>query len=389
MARNIQISKPSLDDEEWRALRQPLSRGWLTQGPEVAAFEREFANVVNSAYALATTSCTTGLHLILSALDIGPGDEVIVPAFTWIATANAVVYCGAAPVFVDIDEASFNIDVEKVRERLTERTRAVIAVHLFGLCANTDALRATLPDGVHIIEDAACAAGAVLNGRHAGTLGLAAAFSFHPRKSITTGEGGMVTTNDPELAQKIDTLRNHGASISEEQRHIGPQPYLLPDFDVLGYNYRMTDLQGALGRVQLTKLDRFIAEREKIARSYVDALSELGWLRMPKISHGESDRHALQAFVTCVDPESSPISRNEIMLMLHQKGVSTRPGTHAIPMLKLYKDQFQLSSEDFPVATRSHENSMAIPLHNEMSQEDVEWVIECVLDVNQNLQQSN
>jgi perosamine synthetase len=381
MARNIQISKPSLDDEEWRALRQPLSRGWLTQGPEVAAFEREFANVVNSAHALATTSCTTGLHLILSALDIGPGDEVIVPAFTWIATANAVVYCGAAPVFVDIDEASFNIDVEKVRERLTERTRAVIAVHLFGLCANTDALRATLPDDVHIIEDAACAAGAVLNGRHAGTLGLAAAFSFHPRKSITTGEGGMVTTNDPELAQKIDTLRNHGASVSEEQRHIGSQPYLLPDFDVLGYNYRMTDLQGALGRVQLTKLDRFIAEREKIARSYVDALSELGWLRMPKISHGEGNRHALQAFVTYVDPESSPTSRNEIMLKLHEKGVATRPGTHAIPMLRFYKDQFQLSSHDFPVASRCDVNSMAIPLHNEMSKDDVEWVIECISQV--------
>lgn len=219
MNRSIQISLPSTGEDEWQATREPLMTGWLTQGPKVAAFEKAFAERHAVKHALATTSCTTGLHLILAAMGIGPGDEVIVPAFTWVATANVVLYCGATPVFVDVDRTTCNISPADVARKLSPRTRAVIAVHLFGLCADMDALRSVLPSHVPIIEDAACASGASYKGVPAGGLGLAAAFSFHPRKSITTGEGGMVTANDDALAETANQLRNHGASISEEQRH--------------------------------------------------------------------------------------------------------------------------------------------------------------------------
>lgn len=263
--RQIQISVPSTGDEEWQAVREPLASGWLTQGPKVAAFERAFAERHQVKHALAVTSCTTGLHLTLAAAGIGPGDEVIVPAFTWVATANVVLYTGATPVFADVSRETNNIDVADLRRRITPRTKAVIAVHLFGLCADIPAIRDVLRPGVLLIEDCACAAGASLNGVPAGGLGEAGVFSFHPRKSITTGEGGMVTTNRGDLALVAERLRNHGASVSEEQRHRGPRPYLLPEFNLLGFNYRMTDLQGAVGLVQLSKLDRFLAERQRWA----------------------------------------------------------------------------------------------------------------------------
>lgn len=368
----IQIALPDTGEEEWQACREPLVSGWLTQGPKVAAFEAAFAERHRVGHALATTSCTTGLHLILAGMGIGPGDEVIVPAFTWIATANVVLYCGATPVFADVDPQTYNIDPADVARKVTPRTKAVIPVHMFGLCADVEVIRAILPAGVRIVEDAACAAGASLSGTPAGGLGDAAAFSFHPRKSITTGEGGMVTTNDRELAETMAMLRNHGASVSEEQRHAGPRPYLLPDFNLLGFNYRMTDLQGAVGLVQLGKLDRFIAERQRWAERYRDRLQRLGWLRMPSFGEGE---HAWQAFVTYVDPETAPMPRNALMEHLQAAGISTRPGTHAVHMLGVYRDRFGFSPDDFPGARDCDRNTMAIPLHNRMSADDYEHVI--------------
>ena len=368
----IHISLPATGEEEWQACREPLLSGWLTQGPKVAAFEKGFAERHQVDHALATTSCTTGLHLILAAMGIGPGDEVIVPAFTWVATANVVLYCGATPVFADVDPETYNVDPDDVAGRVTDRTRAVIAVHLFGLCADMDAIRAAAP-GVPVIEDAACAAGASYKGTPAGGLGEAAAFSFHPRKSVTTGEGGMVTTNDAALALSMEQMRNHGASISEEQRHRGPRPYLLPEFNLLGFNYRMTDLQGAVGLVQLGKLDRFIAERQRLAERYRDGLQRLGWLRMPDFGEGG---HAWQAFVTSVDPTTAPMPRNEMMERLKAAGIATRPGTHAVHMLGLYRDRFGLSPDDFPGARDCDANTMAIPLHNRMSDEDLDHVID-------------
>ncbi|EXI69610.1 MAG: UDP-4-amino-4-deoxy-L-arabinose--oxoglutarate aminotransferase [Candidatus Accumulibacter adjunctus] len=371
---SIAISLPCTGDEEWEATREPLRSGWLTQGPKVAAFEKAFAARHAAAHALATTSCTTGLHLILAAMGIGPGDEVIVPAFTWVATANVVVYCGATPVFADVDRRTNNLDVGDVVQRLTPRTKAVIAVHLFGLCADIDRLRAVLPAHVPIIEDAACAAGASYKGRPAGSLGLAAAFSFHPRKSITTGEGGMVTTNDAALAATANMLRNHGASISEEQRHSGPRPYLLPEFNLLGYNYRMTDLQGAVGLVQLAKLDRFIAERAVWADYYTRALADIEWLQ-PPVAPADG-QHAWQAYVLYVDPHKAPAPRNELMERLQACGVATRPGTHAVHLLGYYASRYGLRPEDFPVARDCNDQTMAIPLHNRMTAADYTHVVE-------------
>lgn len=376
MKRNIQISLPSTGDEEWQATREPLMSGWLTQGPKVAAFEKAFAERHQVSHALATTSCTTGLHLILAGLNIGPGDEVIVPAFTWVATANVVLYCGATPVFADVDPITNNIDPRDVARRITSKTKALIVVHLFGLCADMDALRAVLPAGLPIIEDAACGAGASYKGIPVGGLGDAAAFSFHPRKSITTGEGGMVTTQNAELAATMDKLRNHGAEISEEQRHKGPRPYLLPEFNLLGFNYRMTDLQGAVGLVQLGKLDRFIAERQQWAEYYRDRLGDVAWLRMPIFP--ENGNHAWQAFVVYVDPGKAPMPRNDIMERLQAQGIATRPGTHAVHMLGYYSERFNIKPEDFPGALNCNDNTMAIPLHNRMSAEDYEYVVDAL-----------
>ncbi|MFZ5996234.1 MAG: DegT/DnrJ/EryC1/StrS family aminotransferase [Nitrospirota bacterium] len=370
--RNIPISLPSTGEEEWYAVRDSLMTGWLTQGPKVAEFEKAFAKRHGVKHAIAATSCTTALHLILAALDIGPGDEVIVPAFTWVATANVVLYCGATPVFVDIDRKTFNLDPAQIAKKINKRTKAIIAVHLFGLCADIDAIAAVAP-AVPIIEDAACAAGSAYKGRPAGSLGLAAAFSFHPRKSITTGEGGMITTNDSALAEKMIMLRNHGASISEEQRHRGPRPYLLPEFNLLGYNYRMTDLQGAVGLVQLAKLDAFIGERQQWADFYCRALAGIEWLRTPLVPSGYS--HGWQSYVCYVDESNAPMSRNEIMEYLQSKGISTRPGTHAVHMLGYYQKHFNFNPDDYPGARDCDRYTMAIPFHNRMTAEDYKYVI--------------
>lgn len=373
--RKIPISLPVTGEEEWYAAKEPLITGWLTSGPKVREFEQLFADRHQVKHAFAVTSATTALHLALAALDIKPGDEVIVPAFTWVSTANVVLYCGATVVFADVSPVTFNMDPEDLKKRITPRTKAIIAVHLFGLCANMDAIKAAAGD-IPLIEDGACAAGAAYKGISAGALGLIGCFSFHPRKSVTTGEGGMVTTNDDHIAELVGMLRNHGASVSEEQRHHGPRPYVLPDFNLLGYNYRMTDLQGAVGVVQLKKLDQFIDEREKWASYYAKELASVPWLRTPVVDEGY--KHGWQSFVTFIDESKSPLSRNEIMGKLQDQGISTRPGTHAVHMLNFYKEKYNLKPTDYPGAQAANDYSMAIPLHNRMTAEDYAYVVEII-----------
>ena len=376
--RTIHIALPCTGEEEWQATKEPLMTGWLTSGPKVRQFEADFAKMHEIKHAVAVTSCTTAIHMALAAIDIGPGDEVLVPAFTWISTANAVLYCGATPVFVDVDPMTFNIDPSDIAHRITPSTKAIIPVHLFGLCADMDAIRKAAPN-LKIIEDGACAAGASYKGVHAGGLGDLGCFSFHPRKSVTTGEGGMVTTNDPELGAKLEILRNHGASISEEMRHHGNKPYLLPDFQVLGYNYRMTDLQGAVGIVQLRKLNGFIDERSKWAQYYKDGLKEIPWIRTP--TEPEGYRHGWQSYPCFVDEEKAPKKRNDIMEILKNEGIATRPGTHAVHMLDFYAKKYDIQPNDYPGAKASNDLSMSIPLHNRMVKEDFDYVIEALMNI--------
>ena len=372
--RSIAISQPALGEEEWHALKDPVLSGWVTQGPKVAEFEKQFAAYHGVNHAIAVTSCTTGLHLALKAMGVGHGDEVIVPSFTWVASANAVLYCGAIPVLIDVDIKTYNIDIRQLAAKISSRTKVVIPVHLFGLCANVDKIKTVIPDNVRILEDAACAAGAALNNQYAGTLGDVAVFSFHPRKTITTGEGGMVTTNNSELARAITVMRNHGASISEEERHNGAQPYILPEFELLGYNYRMTDLQGALGVVQLNKLAVLISERQQWASYYNTQLAEIEWLQSPLVPDG--CKHGWQAYVCLVDENKSPVSRNKIMEHLQERGISTRPGTHAVHLLSLYRNRFGYAAEYFPASNACAKYSMALPLHNRMSAEDYAYVVQ-------------
>ncbi len=373
--RNIPIAIPSMGDEEWLALREPIEKGWLTQGPKVKQFEDLFAEIHQVKKALAVSNCTTALHLALLACGVGEGDEVIVPAFTWVATANAVLYCNATPVFVDIDINTFNLDIKQLKYKVTERTKAVIPVHLFGLCTDVDYIKKHFPQ-LKIVEDGACAAGAELHGRPAGSLGDIGCFSFHPRKSVTCGEGGMLTTNDEAMAAHLDMLRNHGGSISEEQRHLGAKPYLLAAYDIIGYNYRMTDLQGAVGFVQLKKLMGFIDERNHWARYYNEKLNQIKWLRTPVVPEGY--KHGWQSYVTLVDEKIAPLGRNEMMELLQQKGISTRPGTHAVHMLGAYVNRYNFKPDDFPKAYEADRYSMAIPLHNKMVKEDYDYIIKAL-----------
>ena len=370
--RMIPISLPSTGQEEWEAMREPIFSGWITQGPKVNEFEKLFAKRHNVKHAIAVSNCTTALHMALVAVGVGVGDEVIVPAFTWVSTANAVMYCGATPIFCDVDTKTFNINLEELKKKITKKTKAIIPVHLFGLCADIDSIK-KISGNIPLIEDGACAAGAGLNGNPAGSLGDIGCFSFHPRKSVTTGEGGMLTTNNYALAEKLNMLRNHGASISEEQRHHGPKPYILPAFDMVGYNYRMTDLQGAMGVVQIKKLDTFIDERQIWADYYTAQLASIPWLTTPQVASGY--KHGWQSYVLFVDEKISPMKRNDIMEILQQKGISTRPGTHAVHMLGFYANTFGIKPLDYPGAYAANEYSISIPLHNRMVKEDFEYVV--------------
>ncbi|MEK9613590.1 MAG: DegT/DnrJ/EryC1/StrS family aminotransferase, partial [Flavobacteriaceae bacterium] len=242
-------------------------------------------------------------------------------------------------------------------------------------CASMDAIK-SVAGTIPLIEDGACATGSAYKGIPAGGLGVMGCFSFHPRKSITTGEGGMITTNDDILGARLQVLRNHGASISEEQRHHGPKPYILPDFKVLGYNYRMTDLQGAIGIVQLKKLDYFINERAKWASFYKKELASISWIILPEFSNDYS--HGWQSFVLLIDESNSPKSRNEIMEELQNQGISTRPGTHAVHMLSFYARKYDIAPEDYPGAQIANDKSISIPLHNKMIKEDFEYIAQCI-----------
>jgi perosamine synthetase len=379
----IPISKPYFGDAERGALLEPLETGWVVQGPKVAEFERRFAAYTGAPHAVATTSCTTALHLALAALGVTAGDEVIIPAFTWVATANVVEMLGARPVLVDIELDSFNVDVERLERAITAKTKVIMPVSLFGISAPLEPILALARRReLRVVEDAACAVGARYQGKHAGTEADVGCFSFHPRKAITTGEGGMLITRDESLAQRVQSLRDHGASKSDLARHLGSRSYLLPEFNVLGYNYRMTDLQGALGVAQMDRLEWILERRTELARRYDVALEPLGWLRPPRIP--PDCRHGYQAYVCLFQPEAPTLdnasrlhaARNALMDELEAAGIATRPGTHAIHLLGFYCRKYGWRPEDYPNALLADRLTVTLPLFPQLTEAEQKYVIE-------------
>lgn len=371
----IPVTKPYFGQEELEALREPLMTGWVTQGPKVKEFEEAVSLYTAASHARATTSCTTALHLALLACGVGPGDEVIVPSFTFVASANAVEYVGAKPVFVDIDLDTFNVDASQIAKAVTRRTKALMPVHLFGLCADMDpVMQIARKHQLRVIEDAACAIGAYYNGRHAGTFGDAGCFSFHPRKSITTGEGGMVVTNDPEIAQKVEILRNHGAEVSDLARHEG-KGLLLPQYSRLGFNYRMSDLLAAVGKVQLGRLDWLVSERRRRAQRYTEALSGVQGIKLPLEPAGYF--HVYQSYVVLL-MDDGRLSRDALAERLAGEGIATRQGTHAVHTLGFYASKYTHRPQDFPNALTADRQSLTLPLYPQMTDDDQEYVVDRV-----------
>ena len=372
---NIPLTKPCFDEAEFSAVLEPLKSGWVVQGPKVKEFEERFAAYVGASHAVAASSCTTALHLALAALGIGPGHEVIVPSFTWVATANVAVYQGARPVFVDIDLHTFNIAPQKIEEKITPRTKAIIPVHLFGLSADMDPIiEIARRHNLHVVEDAACALGTTYNGRHVGLIGDVGCFSFHPRKSITTGEGGMLTTNRAELAERFRVLRTHGAVESDLARHqkgkLG-----LAEFNVLGYNYRMTDIQAAIGIAQMGKLDWILAQRRARACRYDEAMADIEWLQLPTMPGGYE--HTYQSYVAVVKDEA-PVDRDELARRLQKAGIATRPGTLAVHNVGYYRTHYGTRPEDCPVALKAEQQSLTLPLYAMMTDDEQQTVIAAV-----------
>lgn len=396
MKKNIPIARIHLRENEIESVLEPLRSGWLVQGPKVQEFEEKWSAFTGARHSIAVTSCTAALHLSLVALGFGPGDEAIVPAFTWVATANVVEHLGGKVVFCDIDLDTFNISVEKIEALISPRTRVILPVHLFGLSVKMDPiLEIASRHHLSVIEDAACGFGATYHGRHVGTFGDAGCFSFHPRKSITTGEGGMITTDSQTVADKLRRLRDHGAATSDLQRHLGPKPYLLPDHSEAGYNQRMTDIQAALGSAQMSRAKCVVTERRRLATRYNKAFSSVDWLQGPV--EMKNYRHGYQSYPCLFIPERAKAAakardtsavkviheaRNNWMDQLQQKGISTRPATHAVHMLSFYQEKYGIHPEDIPCAFVANDCSISFPLFNGMTDKEQDHVIEGVLESN-------
>lgn len=383
---SIPITKPFFGPEELRAVQEPLESGWVVQGPFVREFEQRFSAFTGAQHAAATSSCTTALHLAVAALGLKPGDEVIVPAFTWVATANVVEYMGARPVFADIHLDTFNVDPERVAAAITGRTTGLIPVHLFGLCAEMTALGAIAGRrSLWMVEDAACSFGAWTNGQHSGTFGDAGCFSFHPRKSITTGEGGMVTTRRRELHDTVCSLRDHGATKSDRDRHEQSGSFLLASYPHLGYNYRLTDIQAAVGCAQMARAQALLDGRARVARAYAERLAGLDWLALPSTPAG--DTHGWQSYVALFRPETPTLHtvdrlharRNALMARLESQGIATRQGTHAPVIQDFYARKYAIKPGDFPNAYLADRLTLSLPLFPQMTDSEIDTVVSALI----------
>jgi dTDP-4-amino-4,6-dideoxygalactose transaminase len=354
----IRLAYPAIEDDALESIREILSSGQLVQGKTVGEFESQIAQHVGAKFAIAVTNCTSALFLTLKALDIQSGDKVIVPAFSWPATANVVVLCDAEPVFVDIDQKTYNIDVKKLEETLSHfhdnRVKAIIPVHAFGLMAVMPPIMELAERyKVPVIEDAACALGAYGFGKYAGNFGLAGCFSFHPRKSITTGEGGMIVTNDSFLARRLKSLRNHGLDPDSPT----------PDFVEAGYNMRLTELQAALGVSQMKGLKNKLQIRRELSNHYHSLLKESA-LVIPELV--EDREHIFQSYIVLLPP-SIKEKRQHVINELKANNIEATIGTYHIPLTSYFKKQNDYKKGDFPNSDDVFERAVALPFHEKLS----------------------
>lgn len=365
----IRLAKPDIDDADVAAVAEVLRGGFLVQGPRVAEFERQVAARVTAEYGVAVANCTAALHLAMLSLEVGPGDAVAVPAYSWPATANAVALCGAEAVFVDIDPITWNMDPDALEIVLGTRShvKAVLPVHAFGGMADMIAIRRAADEhGIPVVEDAACALGAKLDGHPAGSWGRIGCFSFHPRKSITTGEGGMLVTSDLHVARRCRALRNHGLDPDSPE----------PDFIMPGYNLRLTEMQGALGLAQLEKLDRILEHRRIVAGWYAQTLAGMD-VTLPVESAPGS--HVYQAYVVLLSANVAS-RRAEIVSALKAAEVETTIGTHHQPLTHYFRQRGPHRLGEFPVTDSVAARALALPLHSAICREDVAIVAERLAD---------
>ncbi len=374
----IPIARPYLDPEQALAsIKVCFETGWVTMGPAVQEFEREIERIVGLP-AVANSSCTAGMHLAFLAWGIGPGDEVVVPAYSFVASAHAVAQTGATPVFCDVDVRTGQIDPESAAAAITPRTKAIMAVHLFGIPADMDSLRPiAAAHGLKLLEDAACGLGATYRGTQAGALGDAASFSFHPRKVVTTGEGGALTSPDAELLDRARAQRNHGARISGFDRFQSHQG-MLPSFDLLGYNYRLTDLQARVGLPQLAVLDEIVSERRAHAAHYYDALDGLAGL-VPLVET-EGSEACFQSYVLRVTGDA-PVTVHELREHLDSRGIQAVQGGQLMPELGYYREPSGWRPGMFPAAETLAEDSLAIPLYAGLAQDERARVVDGIREL--------